>query len=174
MCPAPGIRALAALVLVASCTPTAPTVPIAPASPRALAAIEASHDLDGVLVGTTTARGTFVFVFASWCPHCKDELRELDAVRASHPDVRWLGINYKGHEEYDQRGSSEAIRALATTIPWLRIVPIDDDVFAELGRPPLIPTIFIYDRAGTLVATFDRREREPPSSAELARILSTL
>ena len=31
----------------------------------------------------------------------------------SHPDVRFLGINYRAHEEYDGRGDASAVRSLS-------------------------------------------------------------
>lgn len=145
--------------------------PLAP-SPNVLGLIEASRDLDGVAVGTAETP-TIMIVFASWCEHCRDELHELEAMRGS--GVRILGINYKGHEDYKARGSSEAVRGFVhDQAAWLRVVPIEEDVFAALGRPPLIPTMFVYDRHGALVETFDRRVRKPPSKSELEALLAKL
>jgi thiol-disulfide isomerase/thioredoxin len=138
-----------------------------------MARIEASRDLDGAAVGPSDAPATIVIVFASWCPHCKDELRVLDAVRSAHR-VRVLGVNYREHEDYDGRGGPAAVRAFARDVPWLRVVPIGDDVFAQLGSPPLIPTLFVYDHAGALIATFDRRDRPAPDRAELDALLAHL
>lgn len=170
------MRRFAVAVLLASCATAQPTPsivpPSAPPSTHVLASIEASHDLDGVVVGPSTAP-TIVIVFASWCEHCRDELAVLAPMRGE--DVRILGVNYKGHEDYEARGSAVAVRAFVhDRASWLRVVPIDDDVFAELGRPPQIPTMFVYDRHGTLVATFDRRARTPPSRAELETLLAKL
>ena len=88
--------------------------------------------------------------------------------------MRWLGLNYKAHEEYDARGSSIAIRALADETPWLRIVPAGDELFATFGSPPKVPTIFVYDSRGTLVETFDRRERPALREQELDDLLRSL
>ena len=161
------MHAWVAVVVMTGCVVT-PAVQ--PPAPRALAQLEASRDLDGIVVGPSDAP-TIVIVFASWCTHCRDELGELAGVRRP---VRLIGVNYRGHEEYDHRGNSDAVRAFAHAWPWLRVVPIGDDVFGALGRPPLIPVIYIYDRRGGLVATFDRRERAPPSKAELDAILTGL
>jgi thiol-disulfide isomerase/thioredoxin len=114
-------------------------------------------------------------VFASWCEHCRTELDVIAKLRAQHPALRVLGANYKGHEEYDHRGSASAVRAyVAANAPWLRVVPIDDAVFAVLGRPPTVPTMFVYDHAGALIGTFDRRERTMPDAAELDALLRRL
>jgi thiol-disulfide isomerase/thioredoxin len=163
------MRALAVVVALASCatTPTPHRV-----VPLTLAELEASPDLDGAPVGSS-ADPTIVILFASWCGHCKDELRELEALRASH-HVRLLGVNYRGHEEYARRGSSEAVRAFARTVPWLRVVPIGDALFRELGQPPTIPFLVVYDRGGTPVASYDRRDRAPPTRAELEALLARL
>jgi thiol-disulfide isomerase/thioredoxin len=164
------MRALPVAVVLASCA--TPKAAVAPAAPTALAQLEASADLDGAPVGTSDAPATVVVVLASWCEHCRAELAELDAVRAHH--VRLLGVSYRGHEEYDHRGGSAAIRAFAHATPWLRIVPIDDAMFDALGRPPLIPAIYVFDRSGKLVQTYDRRERAPPDRGELAALLQRL
>ena len=167
----------AVLVFAAACATAAPP-PAAPAPTAAapaapLARLEASRDLDAVVVGHA-GQPTVVMWMASWCGHCRKELAVFDHVRAQHPHVRWLAANYKAHEEYDNRGNSLAIRELAGQTPWLRFVPAGDELFAAFGSPPLIPTIFIYDRRGALVTTFDRRERTPPDETELDALLRTL
>lgn len=161
------------LLLAVGCAACAVAAPAARPTPRVLAQLEASRDLDGAVVGATDAPATIVIVLASWCNHCHDELGVLDAVRARHR-VRVLGVNYRGHEEYDHRGGSAQVRAFARGVPWLRVIPVDDELFGRLGAPPLIPTIYVYDRAGGLVATFDRRERAPPEQDELDAMLARL
>lgn len=166
------MRAL--LVLALGCT----SIPDAPAPPRPtaqLAAIEASTDLDGAPIGKSDARATLVVSFASWCGHCHRELAIIDTLRAAHPGMRVLGINYRGHEEYDNRGNSEAVRRYAAThAPWLRVVPADDRLFDTLGRPSKVPTIYVYDRTGALVTVYDRNERALPDAAELRALLRRL
>ncbi|MDB4959052.1 MAG: alkyl hydroperoxide reductase/thiol specific antioxidant/Mal allergen [Myxococcales bacterium] len=166
------MRALTvAVVLLTGCASAEP-IRLTPPAPRALSSIEAHADLDGAVVGASE-QPTIVIVFASWCEHCRDELAVLESMRGS--DVRIVGVNYKGHEEYDARGSSAAVRAFVHDhASWLRVVPIDDDVFSALGRPPLIPTMFVYDRHRALIETFDRRTRRPPTKAELETLLAKL
>jgi len=164
-----------ALALAACASAPAPRPPpiATPAGP--LARIEASVDAGGTIVGSSDARATIVVLFASWCGHCRAQLRELAQVRDAHPDARILGLNYKAHEEYDGRGSSDTVRAYVRAhAPWLRVVPADDALFTALGRPPFVPTVLVYDRAGALIARFDRRDRGPPDAAELAQLLARL
>ena len=162
------MRWLVGAVVLVACA-TAPARPV-PAKPGVLAQLEASADLDGAIVGHTNTP-TVVIVFASWCPHCKAELAELEPLRTR---ARLLGVNYRGHEDYAGRGSSAAVKAFAQRTPWLHVVPIDDAVFEALGSPPQIPSLYVFDRKGVLAATYSRKERPPPDKSELAAILDKL
>lgn len=165
--------AVLAVLAIACGSTQAPTPPKHPPTPLEL--VENAPDLDGTLVGTSDAAATLIVSFASWCVHCKDELAVIDAVRAAHPRVRIIGLNYKGHEEYAKRGSSNAVRAyIAASAPWLRVVPIGDDIFRAFGAPPKVPTMFVFDRAGVLVETYDRRKRTMPDAEELAALFTRL
>jgi thiol-disulfide isomerase/thioredoxin len=177
------MRRVLALALLLGCAPQpapvpprpvpARPVPARPASPFAM--IEASVDLDGVRVGSSDAPATIVVVLASWCGHCRAQLATIAELRAAHPAVRVVGVNYKAHEEYDGRGTADAVRNyVRDSAPWLRVVPADEALFGALGRPPRVPTLFIYDRSGSLVETFDRRARPMPDGVELAAVLRRL
>ncbi|HEX5061315.1 MAG TPA: hypothetical protein VFV99_18235 [Kofleriaceae bacterium] len=135
------------------------------------AQLEASRDLDGEVVGAGSESATVVVVMASWCSHCRDEIAMFDRVRVAHPHVRWLAVNYKLHEEYDQRGNAEAIRALARTVPWLRVIPAGDELFTAVGRPQKIPTVLVFDHGGAELANFQREHRAPPAQDELEALL---
>jgi len=165
-----------ALLLAVSCA-GGPATPVTPdRTPLSvLGNIEASADLDGAPVGASTARATIVVVFASWCEHCKTELAVIDSLRAAHPRLRVLGVNYRAHEEYADRGSAAAVRAyVAENASWLRVIPADEALFTALGRPPKVPTIYVFDRAGALAARYDRRRRKMPDAAELGALLARL
>jgi thiol-disulfide isomerase/thioredoxin len=145
--------------------------------------ILASPDLDGAIVGAAdgppgaqpAVGATIVVLFASWCSHCHDEIQVLDGMRAAHPGVRVIGVNYRGHEEYDARGDAAAVRRYVRTFaPWMRTVPIGDELFGELGRPPKIPTLYVYDLRGTLIGVYDRRVRDMPGAAELEQLFARL
>jgi len=178
------VAAVAAALGLAGCIVEAPPAPAAPApaaTPAAptrdvLADILASPDLDGVPPGRVPgARATVVVVFASWCSHCRDELAVLGGLVADRPGVRVVGVNYKGHEEYDARGNSAAVRAYVQgSVPWLRVVPAGDRLFGELGSPPKVPTMFVYDASDRLVEVFDRRRRPLPDAGELDQLFRRL
>ena len=56
----------------------------------------------------------------------------------------------------------------------MRVAPIDEPLFTRLGRPPKIPTLFVFDRGGALIAVYDRRERPMPDARELDALFATL
>jgi thiol-disulfide isomerase/thioredoxin len=165
-------------------TPAAP--PAAAPAPRpdgVLAHVLMSPDLDGMrtgdLVGPPGAapppRATVLVVFASWCGNCHQELELLAAELDVHPGLRVIGINYRGHEEYDARGNAVAVRRYVHDhAPWLRVVPAGEELFSELGRPPKIPTMYVYDARGALVAVYDRQYRAMPDRGELEQLLARL
>jgi thiol-disulfide isomerase/thioredoxin len=157
-------------VVLAGCAAQPVATPVTPTAVSTLAQLEASRDLDGNVIGASDAPTTVVMVMASWCTACRGELARFDQLRAKHPRVRWLGVNYKQHEEYNGRGDSESMRAFARELPWLRVVPADESLYAAVGRPTKIPTVLVF-RARELVARFDRSQRGAPTQAELEALL---
>ena len=176
------MRVVAILALTLAACIVAEPASVAPAAPArsVLADLLAAPDLDGRAAATDAAPGaqpqaTVVIVFASWCTHCHDEIAVLDQLRTTHPGLRVLGVNYRGHEEYDARGSSEQVRSYVRNFaPWMRVVPVGEDLFTELGRPPKVPTLYVYDARGALVATYDRQLRDQPDRDELEALLARI
>ncbi len=166
------MRFLVILALLAGC----PTEQVEqPRPPTPLSMIEASADLDGKPVGRTNARATIVVLMASWCGHCRAQLVQLGAIQQQHPNLRILGVNYKAHEEYDNRGNATKLRAyVAEHFAWLRVVPAGEPMFDALGRPPFVPAVWVYNARGELVQFYDRREREPPTVDEIEALLARL
>lgn len=160
-----------ALFLLVACA-AHPQERISPPAPGALALVETASDLDGAPIGPSSARATIVVVLASWCDRCAAEVAILERLARTHPALRVLGVGYGAHEAYDHRGSPAALRAYAGAHPWLRVVAADDALFSALGAPPQIPAIYVFDRAGGLVATYDRRARPLPDARELADVLA--
>ncbi|MCB9563419.1 MAG: TlpA family protein disulfide reductase [Kofleriaceae bacterium] len=134
-----------------------------------------ARDLDGQPLGDAGGRATVAVVFASWCVHCRHEMEVLGTLLDARADLRVVGVNYREHEEYDDRGDSDAVRAFVRDrAPWLRVVPADDALFRALGAPPKVPTVYVYDGRGALVAMYDRRDRPAPEAAELGALLDRL
>jgi len=134
-----------------------------------------SQDLDGAVVGDAPDRATVAIVFASWCGHCRREMDELADLMARRQDVRVIGVNFRHHEEYDQRGDSAAVRAFVREeAPWLRVVPGDLSLWQAFGGPRYVPALYVFAADGSLAASFDREHREPPDADELDALLTQL
>jgi hypothetical protein len=145
--------------------------PTSSRGPAMLAALEASKDFAGVPIGSTDMRATFVIEFATWCQPCTEELALLHDARDRHSNVRWIGVSYKPHEEYDQRGGAPQVAAFVSATPWLRVVPMDDALYTSLDRPRKIPMLWVFDANGTLVAKFSQ---QPPDASELESLFTRL
>jgi hypothetical protein len=156
----------------------APAPPPAEAPRRGAASwqmLAASRDLDGRTVGESPGRATIAVVFASWCGHCRHQIGQLAEVIEGRDDVRVLGINFLHHEEYDDRGDSQAVRDyLAAEAPWLQVVPADEDLWRALGSPSKVPTIYVFDDAGELRQVWDRRDAELPTYSDVAAVLDAI
>ena len=181
------LRSLAlAALLLGACGPQATTGPIAPLpptkQPRAAVPlgdaqsgfqlVMSSKTLDGQALAPES-RPTVMVVFASWCGPCRQELATLGALRLQFPTLRVIGIN--AYEEYAQRSDEERLRAfLDDNAPWMTtIVHGDRALLRGFGNVPNIPTLFVYDDKGGVVAEFRRNKREPPSHDELEAAISS-
>jgi len=173
------VRMLPLLLLLAGCPGPieAPVEQPQEPPPRAslnVSVLESARDLDGYPVGGLAIgqRATVAMVFASWCGHCRDEMLTLDVLRQRHPDVRFLGVNYQAHEEYDGRGDATAVRMfVAERGPWLRVIPADEALWSALGRPTKVPTLYVFGADGSLTRSFDRRVDPLPTLDDLEAAL---
>jgi thiol-disulfide isomerase/thioredoxin len=173
------VRHLLVAISLAGCTP----VYAPPASPEPVArrgapgwqSLASARDLDGNVVGIEPGRATIAVVFASWCGHCRHQIAQLAEVIDGRDDVRVLGINFLHHEEYDDRGDSQAVRDyVAAEAPWLRVVPAGERLWRELGSPSKVPTLYVFDGAGELRRVWDRRGDELPTYSDLVAALDAL
>jgi thiol-disulfide isomerase/thioredoxin len=125
-----------------------------------------SKTIDGAVLAAET-RPTALVVFASWCGPCRQELAALGEIRQKFPTLRIIGLN--AYEDYDQRSDEERLRNfLGENAPWMtQIVHADSALLRGFGNVPNIPTLFVYDDKGGVVAEFRRNRRAPPSHQEL-------
>ncbi len=126
--------------------------------------------------GTTIApeeRPTAVVVFASWCGPCRSELATLGELRQKYPTLRVIGIN--AYETYERRSDKFRLRNfLDANAPWLtQVVHADVALLRGFGNVPNIPTLFVYDKSGGVVAEFRRNKRSPPTHEELEAAIRT-
>jgi thiol-disulfide isomerase/thioredoxin len=172
------VRIVAVLLLgaLAACWTESTRTTTPPSTAPTVSLLDRAKDIDGVEIGPMGGeKATIAIVFASWCGHCRDHLRELAVLRAERTDIRYLGVNYVAHEEYDGRGDAAAVRAMRDDLaPWLRVIPADEALWTHLGRPPKVPTVYVFDRHGALAKTYDRRTDALPTFDELDRLISSL
>jgi thiol-disulfide isomerase/thioredoxin len=177
------VRLMALALALAACAPLpaeptagpppapAPAAPAGPAAAPSWPLLVAAPDLDGAVLGAAPGQATIAIVFASWCEHCRTAIAEVAPLR-DRADARLVGINFRHHEEYDDRGDAATVRAyLAGAAPWLQVVPAGDALWRALGGPTRVPTIYVFDEAGGLRAVYDRRHRPMPGAAELGALL---
>lgn len=131
-----------------------------------------STAIDGTALAPE-ARPTALVVFASWCGPCRNELAALGEIREKFPTLRIIGIN--AYEDYGDRSDEERLRVfLGANAPWLtQIVHATPALLRDFGKVPKIPTLFVYDGAGEVVAEFRRNQRQPPSHEELEAAIAS-
>lgn len=107
-------------------------------------------DLNGQLQPLNQYRDKWVIVnyWATWCGTCRKELPELIALHEKHAqkDIVVIGINF---ESISQRELSAFVTDMAIPYPVLRSEPIPK---TPLGPVPALPTTYIIDPQGKLVA----------------------
>jgi len=107
----------------------------------------AMADLDGKVHQLADYRGRWVILnyWATWCPPCVEEIPELVAYQAAHPEQVVLGINFEVIE-------AERVRAFAAEAGInYPVLPTNDGPpdFAQLRG---LPTTVIITPAGELIA----------------------
>ncbi|HEY9050312.1 MAG TPA: TlpA disulfide reductase family protein [Gammaproteobacteria bacterium] len=104
-------------------------------------------DLDGKLQSLSQYRGKWLVVnyWASWCKTCRLEFPDLNALHEQQKDIVVIGINF------ESIGSDELTRFVARHIgyPVLRSEPVP---LTPLGKVPALPTSYIIDPEGKIVA----------------------
>lgn len=113
---------------------------------------------------------TVVVVFASWCEVCRKELVMLAELHKEEPSIGVVGLN--AYEEYGKKSDDARLRKfLEEDASWLRVMRADRDLLKALGGVPKIPSTFVFDAEGNLIAEFQRKDREPPTFEELVNVV---
>ena len=126
--------------------------------------VMSSLTIDGQALAKDDRAVAMVF-FASWCGHCRTELGQLDRLRKRHPQLRIIGLN--AYEEFQEISDQEKLRSyIAENAPWLtEVVTANEAMRATFGKVPRIPSLFLYNNKGEVVAEF-RRDKGPPATED--------
>jgi len=107
-------------------------------------------DLDGKQVKLSDYRGKWVIVnyWATWCPPCREEMPELESFHAAHEkdDAVVLGLNT---EVIDKQRILDFLDEYFISYPNFIVGPVAE---SPLGRIPGLPTTFVLNPEGELVA----------------------
>ena len=99
--------------------------------------------------GLAAHHGQWVLVnyWAKWCKPCIKEIPELNELDHSRDDVTVLGVNYDGL-------TGQELEAQLTEL-GVEFTTLTQDPALELGvaRPVVLPTTFLLNPKGELVAT---------------------
>ncbi|MEJ2611529.1 MAG: TlpA disulfide reductase family protein [Candidatus Thiodiazotropha sp.] len=123
--------------------------------------------MDGKSYRLSDYRGKWVVVnyWATWCPPCREELPELEVFHSNHKDkdAVVLGI---AMEKIDIPRLKSFVDEQFLSYPILLIEPA---ARTELGRVPGLPTSFLVNPKGELVA----RQVGPITQADLESFIES-
>jgi thiol-disulfide isomerase/thioredoxin len=107
-------------------------------------------DLDGRMQSLDQYRGKWVVVnyWATWCGTCRKELPELVSLHEKHrnQDIVVVGINF---ESISPQNLKDFVAEQKIAYPVLRSEPVRR---TPLGPVPALPTTYLIDPAGKVVA----------------------
>lgn len=121
--------------------------------------------LDGGQLRRDALAGRLVFInyWAEWCAPCREEIPELNAFAAAHPDrVLVLSVNFDG-------ATGDALRGQVAALD-IRFPTLLDDPRPGLGVPPPqgLPETLVLDGQGALLQVL----RGPQWRADLEAVLA--
>ncbi len=122
-----------------------------PREPGASAPAFTLPDLHGQKLALTSLRGRPVLVnfFATWCPPCRAELPELEALAQAHPDcLEVVGIA-------ENSGSADEIAVFARDRRLTYPLLLDDGSAGASYSVVNIPHSVLIDSDGRIAGTFD-------------------
>jgi|GEM_PF-1056003 len=125
--------------------------------------------LDGSTFDLASHQGRIVVVdfWASWCGPCREAMPGLQAMSDAHkPDALVVVGVSVDEQESDARAFVEEIGV------DFSIVLDTEQTIAEVWEPPKMPTTFVIDREGNVVATFAGHTAE--SQARLRQLVKQL
>ncbi|NQV98230.1 MAG: TlpA family protein disulfide reductase [Rhodospirillales bacterium] len=120
-------------------------------------AINAMQPLTATPPPKLTGKPLLITFFASWCPPCRPEFAELNALRRLFPPeiLTLVAINlFEGH--FEDPGGVRMKRFLGTTVPDFAVLRprSEAEALRLFGNVDRIPTLYLYDGSGRPRHTF--------------------
>lgn len=134
--------------------------------------------LDGqATLQTESGKPLLVTFFASWCPPCTAEFRELNKLQAElGPDrIDILAINlFEGF--FPDPGGKRLKRFLNRTEPQFAMVsaPAKEELTKLFGPVERIPTVYIFDSKGQEIYRFIHEEGATKRNSSYEEMLAAL
>ena len=109
------------------------------------------QDKDGNHYKLSDEKGKWVLVnfWAPWCPECRQEIPELNALQQQHKDMLVIGVAvmYSKNQEV-----LDVVKEKSISYP---VVLGDEDIASDFGEMKGMPTSFLYAPSGKLVGRHD-------------------
>jgi thiol-disulfide isomerase/thioredoxin len=102
-------------------------------------------------------------VWATWCRPCQAEVPDLAKIYTKYQDKDVVLLGIMTDTPSDQ-GFARFVASYGLNYP---VVPMDPEIFEALGEPMALPTTFVYDRSGHLVA----QHKGAISESKLTRLI---
>ncbi len=119
--------------------------------------IEAMRPLTESTITALTDKPVMITFFASWCPPCRPEFKEINRLRQefSSDEIEIIAINiFEAHfNDNRQIRMKRFLRSTAPRFPVLR-PKNEQSAIQKLGAVDRIPTVFLYDALGQPRYTF--------------------
>lgn len=145
------------------------TILAAALDPGAMAPDWKLQNLDGKTVQLSDFKGKVVVLdfWATWCPPCRGEIPGFIALQKQyeHQGLVVVGVSL------DQGGPGVVSSFAKTEGMNYPIVMGDDDVAAEYGDIQAIPTTFVIDRSGKVVAKHEGGTDKATFEGEIKKLL---
>jgi len=122
--------------------------------------------LDGKTYSLSDFRGKWVLVnyWATWCPPCLEELPELEIFHNNHKDLDAVVIGV-AMERIKEERLRQFLEKQFISYPILMSKPV---ARSELGKIPGLPTSFLVNPAGEVVA----RQVGPVTASDIEKFIN--